>query len=221
MDEKVRGLTICRMVVYRSRTAQYSVPAIITATIDTIADAGVQAYLDSGGARGVPPLNDVNNVHLTVFTPGIPGQRATADDFVGDRADADQRERRRVLPGVGRAVLRPAGHARLARRRDSGRPGRAASGHLDMATPRSVADTMEALIAAGVKGRPPGRHLPDLLAPDPPDWSWPHACHEYGHVWEVGGDRCVVCRAPFSEFGPNEVEVQECGSEVTTTVRLS
>jgi hypothetical protein len=87
MDERVRGLTISRMVVYRSRTAQYSVPAIITATIDTIADAGVQAYLDSGGARGVPPLNDTNNVHLTVFTPGVPGQRATADDFVGDRAD--------------------------------------------------------------------------------------------------------------------------------------
>jgi hypothetical protein len=93
-----------------------------------------------------------------------------------------------------------------------------------MATPRSVADTMEALIAAGVKGRPPGRHLPDLLAPDPPDWTWPHACHEYGHVWEVGGDRCVVCRAPFSEFGPpTGVQAQPGipGSETATVVRTS
>jgi hypothetical protein len=46
------------------------------------------------------------------------------------------------------------------------------------------------------------RHLPDLLAVDPPTWAWPYACHRHGHVWEWGSDRCTQCRAPYAEFGP-------------------
>lgn len=80
--------SICRMVVYRSRTGAYEVPAVITATHDSLNPQGVNAYINSGGVRGVPPLSSPDHVHLTVFTPGIPGQRATAEDFEGPRADA-------------------------------------------------------------------------------------------------------------------------------------
>lgn len=73
--------TIGRIVIYRSRTGQYSVPAIITATNDTLIRENVEkGYIED--------LTGDSNVHLTVFTPGKPGKRATADDFVGDRADA-------------------------------------------------------------------------------------------------------------------------------------
>jgi hypothetical protein len=76
------------MVAYRSRTGKYTVPAVITATQDSLDPGGVQAYIDSGGVRGVPPLTGPDHVHLTVFTPGLPGQRAKASDFKGERADA-------------------------------------------------------------------------------------------------------------------------------------
>lgn len=72
--------TIGRIVLYRSRTGQYTVPAIITATSITLNPSGVKA-------GGVAPLTDSQNVHLTVFTPGKPGLRGNAQDFVG-RADA-------------------------------------------------------------------------------------------------------------------------------------
>src|SRR5215471_4856507 len=60
--------TICRMVVYRSRTGNYSVPAVVNCTSDSIYPPGVEAGF-------VPPLSGPMNVHLTVFTPGRPGQR--------------------------------------------------------------------------------------------------------------------------------------------------
>lgn len=73
--------TIGRIVIYRSRTGAYSVPAIITATKETLVQENVEkGYIED--------LTGDFNVHLTVFTPGKPGKRATADDFVGDRADA-------------------------------------------------------------------------------------------------------------------------------------
>ena len=72
---------IGRIVHYRSRTGDYTVPAIITATVQTLAQKGVDAFTASEGARGVPPLSGDLRVHLTVFTPGLPGQRAGADDF--------------------------------------------------------------------------------------------------------------------------------------------
>lgn len=60
--------TIGRIVVYRSRTGGYDVPAIITATRDTLNRKVVQAGY-------VPDLTDDEHVHLTVFTPGMPGLR--------------------------------------------------------------------------------------------------------------------------------------------------
>lgn len=63
--------TIGRIVIYRSRTGVYSVPAIITATVDTLYQPNVEAGLIAG-------LTDENHVHLTVFTPGQPGKRTAA-----------------------------------------------------------------------------------------------------------------------------------------------
>lgn len=75
--------TIGRVVIFRSRTGRYSVPAIVTATDETLEPAGVRVYEESFGERGVPGLSDAQwNVHLTVFTPGLPGQRANAEDFI-------------------------------------------------------------------------------------------------------------------------------------------
>lgn len=72
--------TIGRIVHYRSRTGKYTVPAIITATKDSI----VEENVEKGYIEG---LSDENCVHLSVFTPGKPGKRADADDFVA-RKDA-------------------------------------------------------------------------------------------------------------------------------------
>jgi hypothetical protein len=73
--------TIGRIVIYKSRTGKYVVPAIITATKETLNPEGV-----AGGF--IEDLTDGDHVHLTVFTPGKPGKRANADDFVGARKDA-------------------------------------------------------------------------------------------------------------------------------------
>lgn len=73
--------TIGRIVTYRSRTGRYDVPAVVTATQDTLDPAGVEAHERSSGRSGVPSLSSPNHVHLTVFTPGLPGQRADALDF--------------------------------------------------------------------------------------------------------------------------------------------
>jgi hypothetical protein len=78
----VSALAIGRVVIFRSRTGGYDVPAIVTATTGSLAPAGVAAWEKSEGARGVPPLTAPDRVHLTVLTPGVPGQRATADDFL-------------------------------------------------------------------------------------------------------------------------------------------
>lgn len=65
-----------RIVRYVSRTGNYQCAA-------TKRDL-FQPNVDAGYIAG---LKDSNHVHLTVFTPGKPGKRATADDFVGDRAN--------------------------------------------------------------------------------------------------------------------------------------
>lgn len=55
--------TIGRIVIYRSKTGNYSCPAIITATHETLWPEGVE--------RGdVPALSSSEHVHLHVFTPG-------------------------------------------------------------------------------------------------------------------------------------------------------
>lgn len=53
------------LVIYRSRTGDYSLAAIVTATVHSINPVGVE--------RGqVPPLSTDAHVHLAVFTPGLP-----------------------------------------------------------------------------------------------------------------------------------------------------
>lgn len=66
--------TIGRIVIYRSRTGDYDVPAIVTATQETLNPKGVEAGF-------VPALSSEDHVHLTVFTPGMPGMRRSAEDF--------------------------------------------------------------------------------------------------------------------------------------------
>lgn len=73
--------TIGRIVTYRSRTGNYDVPAIVTATTATLVEIGVEMWRESNGEKGVPPLSSPEHVHLQVFTPGIPGLRAGAQDF--------------------------------------------------------------------------------------------------------------------------------------------
>lgn len=73
---------IGRIVWYRSRTGNYTVPAMITCTVETLAPIGLKLWEESKGQAGVPPLTGPDRVHLAVFTPGIPGMRADAQDFV-------------------------------------------------------------------------------------------------------------------------------------------
>lgn len=65
--------TIGRIVHYRSRTGRYTVPAIVTATVDTLFRPAVE-----GGH--IPDLSSPMHVHLTVFTPGTPGERLPDTD---------------------------------------------------------------------------------------------------------------------------------------------
>lgn len=67
--------TIGRVVIYRSRTGDYIVPAIVTATLDTLHRPNVEAGY-------IADLSSDEHVHLTVFTPGKPGKRAEAADFL-------------------------------------------------------------------------------------------------------------------------------------------
>ena len=69
------GLGLGRFVIYRSRTGSYSVPAVITCTTRSLNPAGVES-------GNLPPLSSDEHVHLTVFTPGKPGLRAAAADFL-------------------------------------------------------------------------------------------------------------------------------------------
>jgi hypothetical protein len=66
--------TIGRVVVYRSRTGDYDVPAVISATQDTLFRPAVDA-------RVMPDLESPAHVHLTVFTPGPQGKRHRAENL--------------------------------------------------------------------------------------------------------------------------------------------
>jgi hypothetical protein len=70
-----RFVSVARTVHYRSRTGNYTVPAIITATVDSLFRPGVEA-------GHVADLSGEECVHLQVFTPGFPGTRQSADDFL-------------------------------------------------------------------------------------------------------------------------------------------
>lgn len=65
--------TIGRIVIYRSRAGDYDMPAIITATTDTLNPKGVEGY--------IPPLTSDGHVHLTCFTAGVPAVRVGTMDF--------------------------------------------------------------------------------------------------------------------------------------------
>jgi hypothetical protein len=95
--------SIGRIVVYRSRTGRYDVPAIITATTGTLDPQGVELFEESNGERGVPPLSSPDHVHLTVFTPGLPGFRAQGLHGAGDTplAERDQSARGEPRQGYG------------------------------------------------------------------------------------------------------------------------
>lgn len=55
--------TIGRLVIYRSRTGNYAMPAIVTMTTDSAWQPGIDA-------GDVPPLTSDRHVHLHVLTPG-------------------------------------------------------------------------------------------------------------------------------------------------------
>lgn len=63
--------TLGRIVLYRSKVGLYVVPAVVTATIDTLHPSGIERYEQTNGREGVPPLDDELHVHLTVMSPGI------------------------------------------------------------------------------------------------------------------------------------------------------
>jgi hypothetical protein len=73
-DPRGRTVTIGRIVIFRSRTGKYDIPAIVTATKETLNPDGV-------AAGAIPDLTGDDHVHLTVFTAGFPGQREGANDF--------------------------------------------------------------------------------------------------------------------------------------------
>lgn len=66
--------SIGRVVVYRSRTGNYDVPAIVTATTETLNPKGVEL-------GHIPPLSSPTHVHLTCLTAGKPDKRRDAGDF--------------------------------------------------------------------------------------------------------------------------------------------
>lgn len=74
-DSGVAVPTIGRIVVYRSRTNKYDLPAVVNCTRATLNPEGVE-----GGH--IPDLDDDLHVHITVMSPGPSGLRADATDFV-------------------------------------------------------------------------------------------------------------------------------------------
>lgn len=60
----VQQASIGRIVTYRSKVNPYDMPAIVTATLDSLWPPGVEN-------GDVPGLWSENHVHLHVFTPGI------------------------------------------------------------------------------------------------------------------------------------------------------
>lgn len=73
--------TLGRIVIYRSRTGLYDVPALVCGVQDSLAEEGLKLYEESDGFRGVPPLDSELHVHLTCFTPGRPGHYQSAQEM--------------------------------------------------------------------------------------------------------------------------------------------
>lgn len=74
------GPSLGRIVLYRSRTGDYDVPAIVTATVATLNPKGVEL-------GHIPRLSGDEHVHLTCFTAGKPGKRRGAEDFLVESAE--------------------------------------------------------------------------------------------------------------------------------------
>lgn len=72
-------ITLGRIVHYRSRTGNYSVPAIVNCTTDSIYQPGVEAGF-------VPAIDRIDKVHLTVFSPGRAGMRVDQENTPGAEA---------------------------------------------------------------------------------------------------------------------------------------
>lgn len=96
--------SVGRIVLYRSRTGSYTVPAVITAVAESLNPAGVEA-------GHVPALTGDGHVHLTVFAPGRPGMRGGAGDFVSESAAA-VRYREALARGLSDAEAREEGWPR-------------------------------------------------------------------------------------------------------------
>lgn len=74
--------SIGRIVVYRSRgPVGFIAPAIIAVTVETLAEAGLARYRQTGGRVGVPPLSSPDHVHLIVFTAGVSDEPPPDTDF--------------------------------------------------------------------------------------------------------------------------------------------
>jgi hypothetical protein len=71
-----RQPTIGRIVIYRSRTGTYDLPAIITSTVETL-------FMENVEKGMIPGLSSPDHVHLTVFSPGPygPGKKASDAEF--------------------------------------------------------------------------------------------------------------------------------------------
>lgn len=67
-------VTIGRIVIYTSRTGDYVMPAIVSATKSTLFQPNVEA-------GNIPDCSSDEHVHLAVFTAGTPGKRREALDF--------------------------------------------------------------------------------------------------------------------------------------------
>lgn len=66
-----------RIVIYRSRTGNYSCPAMVVATRETL-------HIPNVEAGWIPNITDETNVHLVVFSAGKPGQGRTIMDAEKD-----------------------------------------------------------------------------------------------------------------------------------------
>lgn len=79
------GLGIARAVIYRSKTGSYDLPAVVTATVNTLDPQGVSL-------GHVPELTAANRVHLTVFTCGKAGTSRDGNPVNNEAAGGSYQE---------------------------------------------------------------------------------------------------------------------------------
>lgn len=79
------GLGIARAVIYRSKTGNYDLPAVVTATVATLDPEGVRL-------GHVPELDSPDRVHLTVFTCGKQGSSRDGNPVNNEAAGGSYQE---------------------------------------------------------------------------------------------------------------------------------